>query len=100
MDKKGTIHIKRLQKKKGDDIFIVEGASLIRFMNKGQTAVMIDEQEIIEPGQSFTEGDITGPGIYHEYKLDFIPAETTPNVVPHKVFTGNMLKIRAFYRKK
>lgn len=97
---KGTIQIKTLQKTKSDPSFIMDGAVLVRFMNTGQTAVFIDEQFYLEPGESFTEGDTSGPGISHQYKIDFLVVASPPVVVAHKVFPNNHLKVRFFHRKK
>lgn len=97
---KGTITIRRLQKTKTDNSFILEGAVLARFMNVGQTAVLIDEQIYLGPGETLVEGDLSGPGIDHSYQLDFVTVASPPTPVTHKVFTGNMLKIRLFHRKK
>jgi hypothetical protein len=97
---KGIIRIETLQKVERDPSFVANGAVLIRFMNKGQSRVMIDEQEVLEPGESFTEGDLSGPGIEHTYKIDFLTLSSPPAVDSFKTMTGNMLKVRFFFRKK
>lgn len=95
-----NIEIVRQDVTEKDYSFYIRNASLIRFMNKGQTRVWIDEQEVLEPGQSWTEGDIRAKGINHRYKIDFIelPPDKTPEIDKGVCEAGNMLKVRIFIR--
>ena len=95
-----NIEIVRQDITEKDYSFYVKNMSLIRFMNKGQSRVWIDEQETLEPGQSWTEGDIKAKGINHKYKIDFIelPENERPTISTGVCETGNKLKVRMFIR--
>ena len=93
------LKIRRLDKVRSDSHFIVE-AQIIRFMNKGNSRIWIDEQEVLEPGEAFEEGDTDGPGFRHSYKIDFIPLDNPPSTDVPAVYNGNMLKMRVFTREK
>ncbi len=94
------ITIKTLQKVKTDPSYVVDGANAVKFINTGQSAVLIDEQIYLECGEDFTEGDTRGLGINHSYQIDFITLDNPPPVTPYKTVAGNMLKIRLYHRKK
>lgn len=96
----GNIEIVKQDITEKDYSFYVKNMALIRFMNKGQTRVWIDEQETLEPGQSWTEGDIKAKGLNHRYKIEFIPLsdEETPAISKGVCEAGDMLKVRMFIR--
>lgn len=72
----------------------------IRFMNRGQTAVRIDESEYLEPGESYIEGSLSSPiPLKHKYKFKFFPVDTPPQLKAFKVFAGNKLFVRMFKKK-
>jgi hypothetical protein len=80
-----------------------EHAVCLRFYNRGQTTIILDDIQIIEPGEVYTEGDVTGPGIIHDYNIRFIPNrdKTTPlpgDVNRPFVYASNHLDIRIFKR--
>jgi len=79
-------------------------AVCLRFYNRGQTTVLIDEIQLIEPGEVYTEGDTTGPGIIHDYNIRFLPDSRDKSIpdpgdqnIPY-VYAGNHLDIRIFKR--
>lgn len=88
---------------KTDDFsYYFEGAVCLRFFNRGQVPVIIDDLVIIQPGESYTEGDTTGPGISHPYNIRFVvdTGRAPLNVEVNKpfVYAGNHLDIRIFKR--
>lgn len=95
---KGKIRITSLQKSKDDNSFILDGAVLVRITNQGQNYLWIDEQEVLEPGESWIEGDLNGPGIHHSYKLQFINNPNPPAANKPLVYPGNFINIRVFKR--
>ena len=84
--------VRKLQKTKDDNSFIVNKATLIRFMNKGQTIVWIDEQETLLPGEAYIE--TTAAPLDHSYKIDFLQNPNAPAANQPQVYAGNFLKIR------
>lgn len=79
-------------------------AVCLRFYNRGQSTVLIDDLQLIEPGEVYTEGDTTGPGIVHDYNIRFLPQnrDKTPldpadENIPY-LYAGNHLDIRIFKR--
>ncbi len=97
--KKGKLGVRKDEIVKDTTDYKVD-AVIVRFMNRGQSIVVIDEQEYLLPGQSFVEGDISGEGIEHHYQIDFIsnPAgSATP--LPYQLYAGNKLKIRLLRRE-
>ncbi|MEL6356236.1 MAG: hypothetical protein AAFQ37_04805 [Bacteroidota bacterium] len=101
---KGRIVIKRMQRKKNDYSLDLEWAVHVRFMNRGQTPVLVDDQIMILPGESYVEGDTYGPGLDHPYKIEFQDAGSDGGSTPTEnipfVYPGNHLDIRLMYRKK
>lgn len=90
---------------KDDRSYRPEGAVHIRFDNRGQAPVMLDDHIVLLPGEAFIEGDTAGPGIDHEYRIRFLteagdkaplPAESDAN--PPFVMPGNFLSIRVMRR--
>lgn len=80
-----------------------EHAVCLRFYNRGQTTVIIDDIQILEPGEVYTEGDTTGPGIVHDYNLRFIENRDKVTPLPGDankpfIYPGNHLDIRIFKR--
>ncbi|MEO0733392.1 MAG: hypothetical protein AAFZ52_11195 [Bacteroidota bacterium] len=105
----GKITIRRFQFWEDNSSFIAVKEIKLRFTNRGQTVVVIDESIYLEPMESFVEGDDLGPGIDHEYTIRFLDvAVTAPETAQAKSaasgdgFTfnrdGNLLDIRAMYR--
>ena len=86
------IHTRQL--KKADYSLALDGACMVRFMNRGQNYVYIDEQFILDPGDAYVEGDINGPGIDHVYRIEFITNPTPPTPNAPIVYSGNHLEIR------
>lgn len=81
-----------------------EHAVCLRFYNSGQTTVIIDDIQLIEPGEVYTEGDTNGPGIVHDYNIRFLP-NNRDKAIPDPgdqnipfVYAGNHLDIRIFKR--
>jgi len=87
---------------KPDPSLIFEGAVCLRFRNRGQFPVIIDEFEIVQPGGVYTEGDTAGPGIDHKYNIRFLKElaknDLGPDSDPPYVFAGNYLEVRIFKR--
>jgi hypothetical protein len=107
----GHIIPESFQKTENDGSFKVDGAVLVRFENRGQTSVLIDDQILLlpgdsaTPGEAFEEGDTAGPGIIHPYRIEFVlepPGEkATPlpaDAKPPYIFPGNYLDIRVLRR--
>lgn len=94
----GKIRIAKKQLTQDDISFYTEGAVLIRFDNVGQTRVWIDEQIVIDPGESFIEGDNNGPGLDHNYQINFVGNPLPVVVDMPKVYAGKRLHIRLFKR--
>lgn len=97
------IDISRDTVKEDDFSLRFEHAVCLRFYNRGQTTVIIDDIQLIEPGEVYTEGDVTGPGIIHDYQIRFIENRNkTPidaaDVNKPFVYGGNHLDIRIFKR--
>ena len=89
---------------KDDDLSLHMGdVVLVRFMNRGQFPVLIDNQVLLYPGETYVEGDTAGPGIEHPYKIEFLRnnADRAPLGVPNKPFlyAGNHLSVRMLRRK-
>jgi hypothetical protein len=77
----------------------------IRFENRGQAPVLIDDHITLLTGEAFVEGDTAGPGIDHDYQIKFLdetpaktplPAENEAN--PPFTMPGNFLYIRVMRR--
>ncbi|MEM6773107.1 MAG: hypothetical protein AAF597_21200 [Bacteroidota bacterium] len=88
---------------KEDDIQrFFEGAVCLRFFNRGQVPAIIDDTIILYPGESYTEGDTTGPGISHNYNIRFLVDPTKAPLGPDAnrpfVYPGNHLEVRIFKR--
>lgn len=98
MHSKPYIKITKFVKTEGDPQFRVEGASVVRITNHGQTRVWIDEDEVLEPGESFEEGDVTGPGIQHTYNLTFTTNPSPPAADEPYIYAGSRLHIRLLQR--
>jgi hypothetical protein len=96
------ILISRDTVKKDDFTRDFAGAVCLRFINRGQVTVIIDDIIVIQPGESYTEGDTTGPGINHDYNIRFeVNNDRTPLDTPVNrpfVYPGNHLDIRIFKR--
>ena len=100
MSKQGKIKdIDVIVKTKADNGFYAEDAVLVRFTNRGDTRWWIDEDEVLEPGESFVEGDLSGPGIDHRYQLKPIPAANAVTVDEPVTYSGPRLHIRVFKRE-
>ncbi|MEM9525799.1 MAG: hypothetical protein AAGA31_04270 [Bacteroidota bacterium] len=89
---------------KADELSLDFGdAVYVRFMNRGQLPVMIDNQIILQTGEVYVEGDSAGPGIDHVYRLEFQPQPKngTPLAGVDKpyVYAGAHVSIRSFHRK-
>ena len=100
------LEIKRDVKYENDLSYHHKGMVHIRFTNRGQAPVQIDDMEPLLSGESFIEGDTAGPGIDHEYRIRFL--DENPNKTPlpgvgdaDPPFTmpGNFLDIRVMRRK-
>jgi hypothetical protein len=100
------LEIKRDVKYEDDRSYRHKGMVHIRFTNRGQAPVQIDDMEPLLPGESFIEGDTAGPGIDHEYSIKFLlvsfektplPGENEAN--PPFILPGNFLDIRVMRRK-
>jgi len=81
-----------------------EHAVCLRFINRGQSTVLLDDLQLIEPGEVYVEGDTTGPGIVHDYNIRFLqenrnktPLGDIAVDIPF-VYPGNHLDIRIFKR--
>lgn len=92
------VRIERFIKDENDPSFSVKDLSLIRFTNRGTTRVWLDEDEVLEPGESFIEADETGQGITHTYSIKFLPNPNPPNEDMPVIYSGNRLHIRALNR--
>lgn len=97
-NREGKIRITKLQRTKDDQQLRLDGAVLVRITNQGQTYLWIDEQEVLAPGESWVEGDLNGPGIYHEYTLTFLANASPPTADKPRVYSGNFANIRIFER--
>jgi hypothetical protein len=102
----GRIEIERDVLYENNRHYNLDGAVHVRFINRGQSPVLLDDQEILLPGEAFVEGDTAGPGIQHSYSIRFIeelpekaslPAESTAN--PPFEQPGNFLDVRIMRRK-
>lgn len=96
------LKIARMQRLEDDESLDLEGAVTVRFMNRGQKAVMLDDQILLLPGEVYVEGDTAGPGIDHPYRVQFIdvPKDGVPAPaaqIPY-VYPGAFLDIRIMYR--
>jgi len=98
MNNNGGIRIDKRQLSKDDSSLILEGAVLVRITNQGQNHIWIDQQEVIEPGESWVEGDLNGPGLYHSYSLNFLTNPSPPVANKPLVYPGNFANIRIFKR--
>ncbi len=98
MISKGKLHIKKDELVDRDSQYHVD-ADLVRFMNMGQSYILIDEQILLKPGQSWTEGDLNGYGIDHHYQIDFVTNPSPPSVTTYVVYAGNKLRIRLLKRQ-
>lgn len=94
----GFISIERLQISENDFSWYSSKSMLIRFSNFGQSTVIIDEQIILNPGESYVEGDTAGPGIDHMYEIRFVDLGSMPQPDGIKVIDGNLLQIRTMRR--
>lgn len=81
----------------------LDKAVMTRFMNRGQAPILIDNQIMLLPGDTYVEGDSNGPGIDHTYKLEFQPQNkddaAAPGVDKPFVYAGKHVSIRSLYRK-
>lgn len=92
-------NIKTVVRYEDDLSFKADGAVLLRFTNRGSSRVWIDEDEVLDPGESWTEGDASGPGLVHTYKIQFRPyTKATITADDVKTYTGDRLHIRVFKR--
>ncbi len=87
-----------------DPTLYLDQAVHIRFMNRGQTPVIIDNQIILLHGEVYVEGDTAGPGLDHHYDIHFLKQSaekiaSAPDADRPYVFPGNMLDIRILTRK-
>lgn len=106
----GYIQPENFQKVENDAAFNVDGAVLVRFTNRGQTAVLIDNELLMpgegsQPGDSFTEGDTAGPGLKHKYRIEFLTTFPKNTAIPDAgdadppfKYPGNYLEIRVIRR--
>lgn len=96
------LNIRRLQRKDNDYSLDMKKAVHVRFMNRGQTAVLIDQQITLLPGEAYSEGDTAGPGLDHVYEIIFVEdlpkSSNVPEVDRPFVFPGNYLDIRYLER--
>jgi hypothetical protein len=88
-----------------DRSFSPERMVHIRFENRGQAPVLIDDHITILTGEAFIEGDTSGPGIDHEYQIKFLeqnpgktPLAGENDADPPFVIAGNFLYIRVMRR--
>ncbi|SER16237.1 hypothetical protein [Neolewinella agarilytica] len=100
------LEIVREVKYQDDRSFRHDGMVHVRFINRGQAPVLIDDQQILLPGEAFIEGDTAGPGIDHAYQIRFLTETPTKTPLPAEAdadppFTlpGNYLDIRVMRRK-
>lgn len=88
--------------KKDDPSLHLGDVVLVRFMNRGEFPVLIDNQILLYPNESHVEGDTAGPGIDHPYLIEFQKkdANRAPDGVPVRPFLypGKHLSIRKFVR--
>ncbi|MEM1215258.1 MAG: hypothetical protein AAGJ82_06215 [Bacteroidota bacterium] len=98
---KGYIKITNVIKTNDDESFYTERAVLLRLENVGTTRLWIDERIVLEPGEAFIEGDLSGPGIDHKYTLRFLgaPPKAVTVDVP-KIYAGDRVHIRLFKRQQ
>lgn len=96
---KGCLVIHKKQLKKDDLSLRIQGV-MIRFMNNGQSAVRIDEQIVVQPGEVYVEGDLSGPGIDHQYQIEFLDIGGSPKAPSQYItYAGNHLDVRIMKRK-
>lgn len=99
----GRLHV-QMREVKTDELSLNLGdAVAIRFMNRGQVPVLIDNQILLNAGEVYVEGDTAGPGINHSYKLEFQDANknSTPldtAEIPF-VYPGAHVSVRSLHRK-
>lgn len=99
----GKLHV-QMREVKADDLSLDMGEIVsVRFMNRGQLPVLIDNQIILNTGEVYVEGDTAGPGIKHAYKLEF-QASNEKNVPLSDadrpfVYAGAHVSIRTLSRK-
>ncbi|MTB53894.1 hypothetical protein [Lewinella sp. W8] len=102
----GRIEIERDVIYENNRHYNLDGAVHVRFINRGQSPVLLDDQEVLLPGEAFIEGDTAGPGLKHSYSIRFIdelpekaplPAPETAN--PPFEQPGNYLDVRIMRRK-
>jgi len=97
------IHV-QYREVKEDDLSLHLGEIVsVRFMNRGEAPVLIDNQILLYANETYVEGDTAGLGINHSYKIEFQPedAKQTPLGAPERPFlyAGKHLSIRTFQRK-
>lgn len=98
----GAIKITRLIRTKDDRSLKIVSMVHVRFMNRGQTSILIDNQIVLFPGEVYVEGDNISLGVDHVYDIQFLslqkngipePAEQIPYTMPH-----NYLDVRIMQR--
>lgn len=97
------LHVQNREVKQ-DDLSLHMGKIVyVRFMNRGEAPVLIDNQILLYSNESYVEGDTAGLGINHSYKIEFQEADEkqTPLGTPVRPFlyAGKHLSIRTFQRK-
>jgi hypothetical protein len=101
----GKIEIEDDVKIADDRSYRYDGMVHVRFENRGQSPVLIDEHTILLPTEAFVEGDTAGPGIDHQYSIRFLKENPDKTPLPaeneaNEPFTmpGNFLYIRVMRR--
>lgn len=100
----GAKLVVKMRELKKDELSLDMGEVVhVRFMNRGQNPVLIDNQILLYSGESYIEGDTAGHGIKHSYKIEFQVADPkrAPDGDPVRpfVYTGKHLSIRTLHRQ-
>lgn len=101
----GRLEIETDVRYKDDRSYRPKDAVHIRFDNRGQSPVFIDDHIVLLPGEAFVEGDTAGPGVDHQYHIRFLKENSDKTPLPgesdaNEPFTmpGNFLYIRVMRR--
>lgn len=100
----GAKLVVKLREVKEDNLTLDMGEVVsVRFMNRGEFPVMIDNQILLYTNESYVEGDSAGHGIKHTYKIEFQKAnpDRTPLGGANRpfVYAGKHLSVRTLHRQ-
>lgn len=99
----GRLHVQKREVKDDELSLKLDEPVSIRFMNRGEFPVLIDNQVLLYPNETYVEGDTAGPGLDHTYQIEFqkMDANRAPlgNPEPPFLYPGRHLCIRSLHRK-